>query len=240
MEYGDRSGHERLMLEALAGGGWDPSFGGGAGAAAYTAHWGLPFVQPGASRRGRGTTLVDAHRRAPAGRVARFQYISLKGFTCTKGKARPSTVVLAAGCGRTIRAAVAAARRGNALPLVIFASPADSSGEASPEGLLWVGDVAPILRESPIGLPGWEPRPPSAGGYRKGQAPPAYIGWERKESSREDSADWCHRERGYVWYPQLKLSLPAAGIVLRPGEVGELPHLVDALPWGEDGWYTLY
>jgi hypothetical protein len=234
----DRSEHEALMVRALRGADWDETFAGGPhpGPSTYTAHWGLPFHWPGETRRGRGTILVDMQRE----RERRVQYLSLKGYSISASKARPSTIVLATGCGATIRAVVAAARRGNAIPVAIFASRIQQDDKPSEQGLLAAFDAAPWIRESGIG-PDYVPPPPALAAYGRGKAPPVYIGYESPKATKDtQSSDWVFREGGYAWYPSLKLSIPAAGIPLVRGNIADLPGFVEGLPWGEDGWYTIW
>lgn len=236
----DRSAHETVMVDTLRNAGWDETFTSGPhpGPATYSYHWSLPFHRPGETRRGRGTILVDMQRSAPGRRV---QYLSLKGYTVTGGKARPSTVVLTSGCGATIRAVVAAANRGNAIPIALFASTVGSDDKPVESGLVAAFDAAPFIRAAACARPDYVPPPPAAAAHGKGKAPPVWVGYESPKKCKETaSGDWIHREDGYAWYPQLKLSIPACGIPLRRGHIADLCGLVDNLPWGEDGWYTIW
>lgn len=137
-----RNEREEAIMSFLRGSGWSPDAREADTVSAYSAAFGLPFHDSG-TRKGRGTILIDAHRRSGRGRC---DFLAIKGHTSEADRPWPSDIDLVTGTEDTIGAIVAAATRGAAIPVAVFASPDDEAGEPMADGWIRLFDAAPIIR----------------------------------------------------------------------------------------------
>jgi hypothetical protein len=241
---GDRSAREDMIWNALQGTGWSRNFREAAQAVGvYEDNYGTPYIAPGDSNEGRGTTGIDAVRSHEINGLIRYDFAGFKSHNIGGDGKRPAYADMITGCRTTIRALIGAAHRGVSIPIVHFIS---DGGSKSPNPKGWVRsfDAAPFIRgsldessePSPIGFE-----------YGRGQAPAAYIG----RVARLSGGKYKKHKVGTVYdgwtiataedrlsYPQLRIGYKGANVGdWRPCNVADMPAILDSFDWPSLGLF---
>lgn len=139
----------------------------------------LPYVDDGATDRGRGTSVFDAVRRVETGSLSRFDWLSIKTAGIEGGRKLPSKLHLMTGNPETVSGLVTGIQNGAAYPTLVFASQTAEHGLCSPYGQVLFLDLAPYIRE--YGVVPITAYPEE--GFDRGAAPPFYVRWGRWQPS---------------------------------------------------------
>jgi hypothetical protein len=235
----DRSVREEMMWEALKGTPWNRNMREvGDAMGIYEDTFAIPFIAPGETTEGRGTTGIDGVRGIDMGRgLFRYDFVGFKSHNIGSDGKRPAYADITTGCRSTIRALINAAHRGVALPIVHFISDGGSKAP-NPRGWYRAFDAAPYLRAC-LGE-GSEPSPIGFE-YDRGTAPAAYIG----RVARASGGKYKKHAIGAVYdgwtiatapdrlsYPQLRIGYRAADVGdWRACHVEDMPAILDGFDW---------
>ncbi len=217
----------------------------------------LPFIADGRectgfTRAGRGTTAFDMFRSFEAADpnaggakyIVRSDFLSIKTANIAADNKLPSKVELSTGNRTTLDAILEGVNAGASIPTLFFASGNLPDGSPDPWGLAIFLDLGEVLRK---GVTPVEEYP--EGGYRKGQAPLAYMKWsspracggKRARQGRDhlefpyiDSSGNMWDDSSHVRYPELVCSLSQFGITRESWwniHVSDLPMYLEDQLW---------